>query len=77
MGVLIIWDNKLAATTWHKTFHSNFIEDVDKNIKYEIDLEHIEFSAEHAMKNEIRQLWTQKTVKSMNHTILFLTCQRD
>ena len=55
MGVHIK-DNKTAIITGPKTFHFDLPEDVDNNLKYEIDffITHNEFLVEQIIKNENR-----------------------
>ena len=57
MGVHIGY-SKLVIITEPKTFHFDLPKDVDKNLKYEIDLiiKHNECLGEHTIKNEISQL---------------------
>lgn len=54
----IIQDSKVVRITKPKFFYFDFPEDVDKNIKNDIDciVKHHEFLALHIIENEIRQL---------------------
>ena len=52
-----IEDNKLVIITEPNTIHFDLHENVQKNLKYQIDsiTKHNEFLAEHAIKNEISE----------------------
>ena len=84
-----IGDNKLVIMIEPKTFHFDLPKDVDNNLKHETDfiMKQNECSTGHKTKKWDRQLlfkymqweqysWTQKTVKLVDSTNLFLTCHR-
>ena len=56
-----IGDNKFVMITELKTIHIDLSKDIDNNLKHEFDfiIKHNALLAEHAVKNEIRQLFSK------------------